>query len=100
MSWNWLGWLSWICAIAFFCYVIHYIRVKQLMLIAKTKKEFKLNLVIRCVILLVSRYVGSGGCHISHFSARLILIIINKHRLQSLTVHFKWGISPMISIMF
>ena len=47
MSWNWLGWLSWICAIAFFCYVIHYIRVKQLMLIAKTKKVFKLNLVIR-----------------------------------------------------
>ena len=50
MSWNWLGWLSWICAIAFFCYVIHYIRVKQLMLIAKTKKVFKLNLVIRYVI--------------------------------------------------
>ena len=58
MSWNWLGWLSWICAIAFFCYVIHYIRVKQLMLIAKTKKVFQIKFsdplrdLISCLVML------------------------------------------------
>lgn len=50
-----------------FCYVIHYIRVKQLMLIAKTKKVFKLNLVIRYVILLVVSLCWLGGCHIHIF---------------------------------
>ena len=53
MTWNWLGWLLWIGAIAFLCYVFHYIRVKQLMLIAKTGKRYNGNLFIRYVILLV-----------------------------------------------
>lgn len=53
MSWNWLGWVSWICSILFFCYVIHYIRVHQLMLIAQTKRVFKPSLLIRYVLLLL-----------------------------------------------
>ena len=53
MSWNWLGWVAWIGALALFCYVIHYIRVHQLMLIAKTKKTFDSKLIVRYIILLV-----------------------------------------------
>ena len=36
MTWNWLGWLLWLGALVYLCWVIHYIRVHQLMLIAKT----------------------------------------------------------------
>lgn len=43
MNWNWLGWLLWIAAIVFMIWVTHYIRVKQLMLIAKTKRRFDKN---------------------------------------------------------
>lgn len=53
MSWNWLGWVAWLGALALFCYVIHYIRVHQLMLIAKTKKAFDSKLVVRYILLLV-----------------------------------------------
>lgn len=53
MNWNWLGWLLWIGAIAFLFYVFHYIRVKQLMLIAKTGKRYQGNLVVRYIGLLV-----------------------------------------------
>ena len=53
MTWNWLGWLLWIGAVVFLCYVIHYIRVHQLMLIAKTGQRYTGNLVIRYVVLLV-----------------------------------------------
>ena len=80
MSWNWLGWLSWICAITFFCYVIHYIRVKQLMLIAKTKKVFKLNLVIRYVILLVVSLGWLGG--MSYLTFFRPVDINNHHQTQ------------------
>lgn len=51
MNWNWLGWLLWIAAIAFMAWVFHYIRVKQLMLIAKTKRRFDGKLFTRYVIL-------------------------------------------------
>lgn len=61
MSWNWLGWLSWVCAVLFFCYVIHYIRVHQLMLIAKTKKVFDTKLVIRYIVLLVISLLWLGA---------------------------------------
>lgn len=61
MTWNWLGWLLWILAIVFFCYVIHYIRVQQLMLIAKTKKAFSPKLFWRYVALLLVAAIWLGG---------------------------------------
>lgn len=61
MTWNWLGWLSWILAIAFFCWVIHYIRVHQLMLIAKTKKAFAPKLFWQYAGLLVVALAWLGG---------------------------------------
>lgn len=61
MSWNWLGWLLWILAIAFFCYVIHYIRVQQLMLIAKTKRAFDKKLFGRYVILMLVAILWLGA---------------------------------------
>lgn len=61
MSWNWLGWVSWICSILFFCYVIHYIRVHQLMLIAKTKKVLESSLVVRYIILLIVSLTWLGS---------------------------------------
>lgn len=51
MSWNWLGWLMWILGIGFLGFVIHYIRVKQLMLIAKTKKRFDSKLFTQYVVM-------------------------------------------------
>ena len=51
MSWNWLGWLMWILGIGFLGFVIHYIRVKQLMLIAKTKKRFDGKLFTQYVVM-------------------------------------------------
>ena len=39
-GWNWIGILLWIVTIAYFVFVIHFIRVRQLMLIVKTKKSF------------------------------------------------------------
>lgn len=86
MSWNWLGWLSWICAIAFFCYVIHYIRVKQLMLIAKTKKVFKLNLVIRYVILLVVSLCWLGGMSYLTFFRP---VDINNHQQTQTSITYR-----------
>lgn len=44
MSWNWLGWLLWLLALVFLGFVIHYIRVHQLMLIAKTGHRFEKGL--------------------------------------------------------
>ncbi|MDO4903214.1 MAG: LVIS_2131 family protein [Limosilactobacillus sp.] len=61
MTWNWLGWIVWICAVAFLCWTIHYIRVQQLMLIAKTKKAFSAKLFWRYVGLLVVALVWLGG---------------------------------------
>lgn len=39
-GWNWIGIILWIIAIAYFVFVIRFIRVRQLMLIVKTKKAF------------------------------------------------------------
>lgn len=39
-GWNWVGIILWIIVVAYFVYVIHFIRVKQLMLIVRTKKSF------------------------------------------------------------
>jgi hypothetical protein len=66
MNWNWLGWLLWIGAIVFLIWVIHYIRVKQLMLIAKEKRRFDGGLFTRYVILLVIAIVWLGT--MSYFS--------------------------------
>lgn len=52
MSWNWLGWILWIGGIAFLVYVIHYIRVHQLMMIARDHKRFSGRLFVRYIILL------------------------------------------------
>ena len=60
MSWNWLGWLLWILAIVFFCYVIHYIRVQQLMLSAKTKRACDKKLFGRYVILVLVALLWLG----------------------------------------
>ena len=60
MNWNWLGWLLWIGAIAFLIWVFHYIRVKQLMLIAKEKRRFDGGLFTRYVILLLVAIIWLG----------------------------------------
>lgn len=60
MNWNWLGWLLWIGAIAFLIWVFHYIRVKQLMLIAKEKRRFDGGLFTRYVILLLLAIIWLG----------------------------------------
>lgn len=39
-GWNWIGIILWIITIAYFIFVVHFIRVRQLMLIVKTKKSF------------------------------------------------------------
>lgn len=39
-GWNWVGIILWIIVVAYLVYVIHFIRVKQLMLIVRTKKAF------------------------------------------------------------
>lgn len=67
MSWNWLGWLMWILAIAFLGFVVHYIRVKQLMLIAKTKKRFDGNLFARYVVMSLVAILWLGGLAYLHF---------------------------------
>ena len=61
MNWNWLGWLFWIAAIVFMIWVTHYIRVKQLMLIAKTKHRFDKKLFVRYVVLVVLASGWLGG---------------------------------------
>ncbi len=53
MSWNWLGWLLWLLALVFLGFVIHYIRVHQLMLIVKTGHRFEKVLFLKYVVLLV-----------------------------------------------
>lgn len=60
MNWNWLGWLLWVGAIAFLIWVFHYIRVKQLMLIAKEKRRFDGGLFTRYVILLLVAIIWLG----------------------------------------
>lgn len=68
MSWNWLGWLLWILGVVFVCYTIHYIRVQQLMLIAKTKRSFDRKLFIRYVSLLVVAVIWLGAmCYFTFF---------------------------------
>ncbi len=66
MNWNWLGWLLWIGGIAFLAWVFHYIRVKQLMLIAKEKRRFDKGLFTRYVILMIVAVVWLGA--MSYFS--------------------------------
>ena len=66
MNWNWLGWLLWIGGIAFLAWVFHYIRVKQLMLIAKEKRRFDKGLFTRYVILMIIAVVWLGA--MSYFS--------------------------------
>ncbi|KIS02895.1 LVIS_2131 family protein [Paucilactobacillus wasatchensis] len=39
-GWNWVGIILWIIVVAYIVYVIHFIRVKQLMLIVRTKSAF------------------------------------------------------------
>lgn len=85
MTWNWLGWLLWIAAIAFLCYVFHYIRVKQLMLIAKTGKRYDSSLMIRYVALLVIAIAWLWGmCYLSFFRT----VSYNNH--QEVAVHTKY----------
>lgn len=85
MTWNWLGWLLWILAIVFFCYVIHYIRVKQLMLIAKTKKAFSPKLFWRYVGLMVVALVWIGGMMYLTFFRQ---VDINNHNETRLTTKY------------
>ena len=53
IGWNWVGILLWIVAIIFLIWVIHFIRVKQLMLIISTQKSFDKKLFATYVGLLV-----------------------------------------------
>lgn len=83
MSWNWIGWVSWICSILFFCYVIHYIRVHQLMLIAKTKKAFEPKLVLRYVgLLLVSLCWLGAMMYLTFFKP----VDINNHEQTRMSI--------------
>lgn len=85
MTWNWLGWLLWIAAVVFICWVFHYIRVKQLMLIAKTGKRYQGNLVIRYVILLVVAIAWIWGmCYLSFFRT------VNYNDSSEVSVHTKY----------
>lgn len=61
MNWNWLGWLLWICGTLFLLYVVHRIRVKQLMLIAKTGRRFDGRLFATYVAHLLIALVWLGG---------------------------------------
>ena len=71
MNWNWLGWLLWIAAIVFMIWVTHYIRVKQLMLIAKTKRRFDKKLFARYVVLVVLAIGWLGGMAYLSFFRRV-----------------------------
>lgn len=57
----------WILGIAFLCFVVHYIRVKKLMLIAKTKKRFDGKLFARYVAMIVVAVLWLGGLIYLHF---------------------------------
>lgn len=85
MTWNWLGWLMWILAVVFFCYVIHYIRVQQLMLVAKTKKAFSPKLFWRYVGLMVISLVWLGGMMYLTFFRQ---VDINNHQQTSITTKY------------
>lgn len=63
MNWNWLGWLLWLGALAYLCWVIHYIRVHQLMLIAKTGNRVDSKLMTRYVLFLVLAFCWVGGMY-------------------------------------
>ena len=83
MSWNWLGWLLWILAIVFFCYVIHYIRVQQLMLIAKTKHAFDKKLFARYVALLVVALAWIGTMSYMTFFRQVDLANNQQNRIST-----------------
>ena len=85
MTWNWLGWLSWILAVVFFCYVIHYIRVQQLMLIAKTKTAFSAKLFWRYVAVLVVALVWLGGMAYLTFFRQ---VDISDHQQTTITTKY------------
>ncbi len=75
----------WILAIVFFCYVIHYIRVQQLMLVAKTKKAFSPKLFWRYVGLMVISLVWLGGMMYLTFFRQ---VDINNHQQTSITTKY------------
>lgn len=52
MNWNWLGWVAWLGTLVWIWYVIHYIRVHQLMLIAREQRRLSKRL--------MAQYVGLG----------------------------------------
>lgn len=85
MSWNWLGWVSWLLALVFICYVVHYIRVKQLMLIAKTKKAYDKKLFWRYVVLVVIAIVWIGGMAYCTFFRQVDL---TDHRETQITTKY------------
>lgn len=60
MGWNWVGILLWIVAICFFVWIIHFIRVKQLMLIISTHKSFDKRLFVKYVGLLILSFLFIG----------------------------------------
>lgn len=60
-GWNFVGVILWVIAIGFLIYVIHFIRVKQLMLIVKTKKAFAWKNTIQYTILLVISFAALAG---------------------------------------
>ena len=63
MTWNWLGWLLWLGALVYLCWVIHYIRVHQLMLIAKTGNRLDKMLMAKYVGFLLVAFCWVGGMY-------------------------------------
>ena len=96
MSWNWLGWLMWILGIGFLGFVIHYIRVKQLMLIAKTKQRFDGKLFTQYVVMSLVAIVW----YISALFSRLTTMIVNRYSYPQSTNHYNYMIKGTIIIMF
>ena len=68
MTWNWLGWLLWLGALVYLCWVIHYIRVHQLMLIAKTGNRLDKMLMAKYVGFLLVAFCWVGGMYYLTFA--------------------------------
>lgn len=85
-GWNFIGILLWLIAIAFLIYVIHYIRVKQLMLIVKTKKAFAWKNMITYIILLAISFAALAGmAYLSFFRD----VNMNDHQQIAIKTEYK-----------
>ena len=71
MTWNWLGWLLWLGALVYLCWVIHYIRVHQLMFIAKTGNRVNKTLMAKYIGFLIIALIWVGGMYYMTFNRKV-----------------------------